>query len=332
VTPNKASRIHRAVNYLVSHYTPKAGLIYESEDEGVHWLRRVEYPDYHWSYQRTFWLYSDNLLAAYALQPYAPEISKRVNGTINSYDLPPSNHFEAILGYPVGSARQAQDIIIKQTEDYAILIRIHNGTLGNPLFKYADNMLCEALSKYYRGQETEAQSLVREVYDMWNGTCLVDSGVRQQFLWPNNAPSDIDFGLNFKLALLLYAVKVTGTDLPDFEKLEEVLWSKQQANGGITTLSTGHGEPVGSANAETTALTLLIYNDALISRIRNQIKIQDRVSHAPLELTPYLALVGLAAVVFVIVITRKRLDVKRASIPNTQSCCVTTARARLTNG
>ncbi len=332
MTSNSDSRIHRAVDYLVSHYNPQVGLIYESEDKGVHWLRRVEYPNYNCSYQRTFWLYSDNLLAAYALQPYAPEISKKVNGTINSYDLPPSNHFEAILGYPVGSATQAQDIIIKQTEDYAILIRIHNGTLGNPFFKYADNMLCEALSKYYRGQETEAQALVREVYGMWNGTCLVDSGVRQQFLWPNNAPSDIGFGLNFKLALLLYAVKVTGTYLPDFEKLEEVLWSKQQANGGITTLSTGHGEPIGSANAETTALTLLIYNDGLISRIRNQIKIQDHGFHVPSELTPYLALVGVAAVVFVSVMTRKRRDAKRANTSNTQSRRVTTARTLLTNG
>jgi hypothetical protein len=36
VTSNKDSRIHRAVDYLVSHYNPEVGLIYESEDEGVH--------------------------------------------------------------------------------------------------------------------------------------------------------------------------------------------------------------------------------------------------------------------------------------------------------
>ena len=308
MTSNRDSRIHRAADYLVSHFNPEVGLIYESEDEGVHWLKRIEYPNYRWSYQRTFWLYSDNLLAAYALQPFAPEISKKLNETINSYDPPPSNHFEAILGYSIGSDRQAQDIIIKQTEDYVILIRIHNGTVGVPLFKYADNMLCEALSKYYRGQEAEAQSLVREVYNMWNGTCLVDSGVQQEFLWPNNAPSDIGFGLNFKLALLLYAAKVTGTDLPDFEKLEEILWSKQQTNGGITTLSTGHGEPVGSANAETTALTLLIYNDALISRIKNQIRIPDHGSHAASGVAPYLALAGLVAAVSAVVAVKRRRD------------------------
>jgi hypothetical protein len=140
------------------------------------------------------------------------------------------------------------------------------------------------------------------------GTCLVDSGVQQQFLWSSNAPSDIGFGLNFKLALLLYTAKVTGTDLPDFEKLEETLWSKQQANGGITTLSTGYGEPVGSANAETTALTLLIYNDALISRIRNKIRIQDHGSHPPSEFAPYLTLAGLVATALAVAVVRRRRD------------------------
>ena len=200
--------------------------------------------------------------------------------------------------------RQAKDFIVKQTGDHVILVRIHNGTIGNPLFKYADNMICEALAKYSKGQKTEAQSLVREVYNMWNGTCLVDSGVNQQLLWPNNAPTDIGFGLNFKLALFLYGAKVTGTDLSDFCKLEEILWSKQQINGGITTLSTGHGEPVGSANAETTALTLLIYNQALISKMQSII-VSKEVPRLSSALTSYLALAGLIIVVGVVVIVKR---------------------------
>ena len=50
VEPNRDNRIHSAVNYLISHFDPEVGLIYESEDTGAHWLKRVEYPDYHWRY------------------------------------------------------------------------------------------------------------------------------------------------------------------------------------------------------------------------------------------------------------------------------------------
>jgi len=42
----------------------------------------------------------------------------------------------------------------------------------------------------------------------------------------------------------------------------------QQANGGITSLADLNGNPIGSANAETTAMALLPYNDELISKMQ----------------------------------------------------------------
>lgn len=73
-----------------------------------------------------------------------------------------------------------------------------------------------------------------------------------------------------KVALLLYGAQVVGVNLPNFNQLEAHLWSMQNENGSITTLATGHGQPSGSANAETTAITLLVYNQALISRLHEQ--------------------------------------------------------------
>jgi len=77
--------------------------------------------------------------------------------------------------------------------------------------------------------------------------------------------------MNMKLALLLYASEVIGVKLPSFTQLEEHLWNMQRENGGITTLSTGHGIPTGTANAETSALTLLLYNVKLIERLSDMV-------------------------------------------------------------
>ena len=261
--------IKKAVNYLLEHYNSELGLIFESEDEGIHWLKQVEYPDYKWNYNETYWLYSDNLIAAYALEPWAPEISTRIKGTIESYDMPKSNKFEALFGEVIGIDRGANNIIVSQFSEYVILIRRHEGVLPDPRYKFADNMIYEALSKFYKGEVEEAQKIIYEVHKMWNETCIEDSGVIQKKPWSKSAPSDIGLGHNFKLALLLFGAKVTETNLPNYNELEEILWSKQQENGGITTLSLPQGQPIGSANTETTALTILIYNDQLICRLQN---------------------------------------------------------------
>ena len=173
------------------------------------------------------------------------------------------------MGATIGNDRMARDLIINQTENWVILIRIHNGTYANPLNHFGDEMIYRALSDYYTGSIYLARMLVLSVYRMWNGTCLVDYGVTQKELSPQNAPSDIQVCMNMKLALLLFATEVIGLTLPDFARLEEHLWSMQKENGGITTLSTGHGFPKGSANTETSALTLLLYNTYLIEKLNN---------------------------------------------------------------
>ncbi len=261
------TRLTNLVSYLIGHFNPQVGLIYESEDQGVHWLKRIEFPFYHWHYNQTFWIYSDNLFAMYALEPWRPDIANLINETFRRFDLPFSNRFEAVIGAPIGNDRTARDLIMSQTKNWAILIRIHNGTYANPLNHFADEMIYQALTNYYTGSIYLARMLVLSVYQMWNGTCLVDYGVSQTVLSAQNAPSDIQFCMNMKLALLLYASEVIGVELPSFTQLEEHLWNMQKENGGITTLSTGHGIPTGSANAETSALTLLLYNSKLIERL-----------------------------------------------------------------
>jgi hypothetical protein len=73
---------------------------------------------------------------------------------------------------------------------------------------------------------------------------------------------------NYKLALILYASKVLNLTIGNYTQIEEKLWSMQQPNGGITSLSDLNCNPIGSANAETTAMTLLPYNNELVLQMQ----------------------------------------------------------------
>jgi hypothetical protein len=259
--------VARATNYLVSHFSPTVGLIYESEDPGIHWLKRTEYPNYHWRYNQTYWLYSDNLFAIYALLPWRPDISAIINETYHRWNPPFSNKFESVIGVPVGPDRMAVDVLMNYSDSYAILYRLHNGTAGDPRYPFADAIVYHALSEHYLGQQEAAIKDVRRAASLWNGTCLVDSGVKQAFLTRGNAPSDIQWCTNFKIALLLYGAAVVGVALAAHDQMLEQLLRSQQSDGGITTLAHGNGTPSGSANAETTAAFLLIFNTKLIARL-----------------------------------------------------------------
>lgn len=263
------SQIQRAVSYMESHYVHSVGLIYESEDPGAHWLKRAEYPDYQWNFNQTFWLYSDNLFAAYALSPFNQALALAINRTINSYHLPFSNKFEAIIGRPVGVDRLPRDVLLRGL-GFAVLYRIHDGALGDVLLWSADTAVYAALSSYYLGHFEQARAIITHLASLWNGTCLVDATITEKrLLPPSNAATDHGFCPTFKVALLLYAARVTGASIPNFAQLEAYVWTRQQPNGGITTLNDGHGNALGSANSETTALTLLVYNEALISKLHN---------------------------------------------------------------
>ena len=277
--------IQRAVGYLAGHYVRDVGLIFESEDPtgpAGHWLKRTEYPSYHWLYNQTFWLYSDGLLSLYALSPWRSDIAEAISETYRKYNPPPSGKFEALFGIPVGPDRLARDVIVNQTKEFVVLYRIHDGPLGDPRIPYTDSIIYGALSAYYQGGTLTARSEVLRAASLWNGTCSVDYSIHQQELWPGNAPSDIGWCANMKLALTLYGAKVVGVKLPNFAELEAHLWSMQDPEtGGIITLSNGHGVPSGSSNCETTALTLLLYNDALIERLSRQ-----NTSAQPVHVTP----------------------------------------------
>ena len=250
-----AENITRAEEYLVNHFNPSIGLVYESEDPGQHWLSN-EQPGYHWKYDQTFWLYSDNLFAYLALRHDYPLISNRIRNAINSYGQPPSELFELISGEHVQlPLHNAQDFIVAQAQDHVVIIRRHNAT-SIALGVYVDFWMYLALERALEGDIASAVSLVQNAELLWRGNGLWD----WSFMIHDHMFS------NQKLALLLFTARALGVRLEHESEMEARLWSMQNSDGGVASLSYPNGTKAGSANAETTALSILTYDQSLLSR------------------------------------------------------------------
>jgi len=252
------ANITGAVDYLVKRFNPALDLIYESDDPGDHWLRS-EFNGFKWRYRQTYWLYSDNLFAAYALEPFQLDVASRVRRALCRYQTPPSGLFEVVIGEPIPTIRNAVNYIVDSSSDHVVMARRHD----SPIISYglyADLICYRSLQLYLQGRVYEACRSLRQAISLWNGQGLDDWSYRV-----------VDgFHSNQKLALLLYTSKVLGLRFAAYAEMERHLWSMQQGDGGLAALSSGEGKPMGSSNTETTALTLLIYNDALIQSVRSR--------------------------------------------------------------
>jgi hypothetical protein len=243
-----------AVNYLTNHYNPAIGLLFESEDTGIKNFGGCNY-----THNQIYWIYSDNFIATWALSPYESQMSDMINQTIQSHHLSQSHFFEVLFGQPIPmNPSNAVYQIIEQHLDWVIMAEVHNSSFLLQWEDYGDTLIYHSLNLYLRGNRTEAEDYFDQAYRMWDGTGINDTATK----------TDGEYA-NFKLALILYASKILNLPIGNYTQIEDRLWSMQQENGGITSLADVNGYPIGSANTETTAITLLIYNDELISRIQN---------------------------------------------------------------
>jgi LPXTG-motif cell wall-anchored protein len=248
-----AENIARAEAYLVGQLNPNLGLIYESNDPGTHWLTG-EYQNFHWRYNQTYWLYSDNLFASLALREDYPEISSEINASINRYQEPASGVFEVVEGERIRlPLHSAGDYIVAENANYVIAIRRHNSTAL--ALNWLDLWMYEALEYDIEGNYHSAQFLLRRAETMWRGNGLWE----WSFLLTHTFS-------NHKLALFLFTARALGITVPEEDMMLQHLWGMQNQYGGITSLSDAAGRPTGSSNTETTALTLLIYNQSLLAK------------------------------------------------------------------
>ncbi|MBS7635527.1 hypothetical protein KEJ34_08650 [Candidatus Bathyarchaeota archaeon] len=241
-------RISKAVNYLLNQYNDELSLICESEDQGRHFLND-QFPSLNDSltFQNVFWLYSDNYFAYLALAPYSRCISKKIKQKLDGFGLK-SNLYEVLGGETFDSVRHGNTVYVGNFSSKYVFSMIHNRSVFSDFDQYADLCLYYALNEFFRSHLSEAERYFWKAYNMFDGKGLRDK-----------AFNETGYYANYKLALLLYASKVMGIKMQNRKEIENLLWSKQKENGGITSLSDQHGNPIGSANCETTSLTLLVY-------------------------------------------------------------------------
>ncbi len=238
-----------AIEYLKSHFNSDVGLVYESEDSGSN----PNALDYH--YNQTYNIYSDNLLAAYALRPYEPQISSKINQTILSYNLPPSDFFEVLFSKAI-----SEPLCNSQTNrteiggNYLAEFRNYSAPISG---QYANALIFRSLNNYLKGDLSASKGNFTEALGLWDGKGINDDATKTDRKYAN-----------YKLALILYAAKILNFDDARIPKIEHKLWSMQQDNWGITSLANLDGSRSGSANAETTAMALLPYDSQLISEIQ----------------------------------------------------------------
>jgi hypothetical protein len=251
--PSQANQ-DNAVLYLKSHFNQTIGLIYESEDTSI-----IPVGNYTYSHSQIYFIYSDNLLAEWALKPYEPQISDKINNTILSYNVPNPDFYEVLFGIKIPNQMQAGvQLPVEQSPSYVVLAEFHNSstTLNSEL--NGDTLIYQSLNSYLSGNKTSANQYFYKAYDMWDGKGVYDDATQT-----NHAYS------NYKLALLLFASKVLNLTISDYNAIENKLWSMQQINGGITSLAELNGNPIGSANTETTSISLLPYYEDLIKTIQS---------------------------------------------------------------
>jgi hypothetical protein len=285
-----AKNIARAEAFLVNRLNPDLGLIYESDTPGTHWLTG-EYPNFHWRYNQTYWLYSDNFFASLALQAYYPQVSNLINASVNRYQQPASGVFEVVAGERIRlPLHTAEDYIVAQSQSYVIMIRRHNSTVL--ALNWLDLWLYEALEYDLEGNYRSAQFLLRRAETMWTDSGFWDLSYLFTHTYSNH-----------KLALFLFTARALGINLAEEDAMLQHLWNMQNQDGGITSLTDAAGRPVGSPNTETTALTLLIYNQSLLAKFP-KIQLPDVGQTAAL----LVSMVAIALVLSAIVLRRKRMN------------------------
>jgi hypothetical protein len=257
-TTEYSSNIDSAVSYLVSHYDSQVGLLYESEDNGTHWLGSGNYRD-------TYWLYSDNLEAMHVLEKYSPAIAENISRTYNSYEFPRNTLlFGTLFGENIPDEIKAPDnIVVANTSESVIIYRRHQGNSHDPdpsdytSHLWSDTLCYRALDEYQFGDKDEAKTILEDALDYWDGLGFYDKESKRL----EEAKMEGLYA-NYKIGLFLYVADKMNYPLSADTRaeMERQMWRQQNPEtGGITSFADLNGQPVGSANVETTALTLLPY-------------------------------------------------------------------------
>ncbi len=247
---------------MANRYNSHVGLVTESEDTGSN------VPD-GTPANRTFWIYSDNLLASEVLKPFYPQKAANISTTIAPYisQYGESQLFEVLLGRQIpnpihaGMNINAANLTI-DGKHYSIWLDRHHAVDGGVFYdanRYADLDFYLSLDNYLAGNLTVSEWWFRQGESMWDGHGFYDKAAQL-----SAKDSGSQRYQNYKLALYLFTAKATGFVSPIYNLVEPVAWSYQKQNGGMAAQSYSNGSVYGTANVETTSAFLLGYDQGLL--------------------------------------------------------------------
>ena len=168
--PFSKNKVDMAVDYLKSHFNQTVGLIFESEDIGNKTISELNY-----NYNQIYWIYSDNLIASWALKPHEPQISDMINQTIQSYNLSQSDFFEVLFGKTISmNSSISNQLVIKKQSDFVIMAEFHNSSTTLLWKQYGDTLIYQSLNLYLRGNRTGAEYYFDKAYKMWDRKGIYD--------------------------------------------------------------------------------------------------------------------------------------------------------------
>ncbi|MDD5092776.1 MAG: hypothetical protein PHV74_00120 [Dehalococcoidia bacterium] len=259
-------QIDQACEYMLSLYDDSVHMCAESDDQGTHWLLQAEeeFHDLPLTYQNVFWVYSDNLFAYRALEPWRPTYSQVIKAEVERLIgiVGQPGMFEVVVGRDIPRYDRIGDAtnhLYSSTNEKFVAYRRHDKLVYLIPERYADTCCYVALDYFFAGKRDKALEWFFKAAMMWNGKGMYDYA------------SQLDgFYANYKMGLLLFTKKVLGAELSTADAIETKLWTMQNpATGGMTSLADSDGIQIGSGNIETTSLTLITYNQTFITELQS---------------------------------------------------------------
>jgi len=243
--------VSMAAQFLRDHFEPEVGLIRRGEGAGFVTVDQQQY-----RYHQIFWLYPDNLIASYALEPFDADMDQRIRETLHRHAQPPSQLFEVLFGEQIPQEiAAARQVVIAMEPEFVIIARFHDSPMPLSWQDYGDMLIYQSLNQHLRDNREAAKKYFLKAYSMWDGKGIYDAATRRENVYASH-----------KLALILYASRVL--DIPITNQIEARLWSMQNPDGGIAAYFNFEGDVLGLSCIKATAIALLLYNKDLIAQMR----------------------------------------------------------------
>jgi len=239
----------RAVEYLLSYYNPRLGLIPETPSSSV------------------YWLYSDNYLADLALAHYvgvnfaeANKVAANISASLSKYFSPGSveNQYTVLEPTVLESNKMcdfltAENNTVQASDGFQIKTTVNDGSGSLNRTQYTDIAFLDTICEYNHSHPGEAMVAYKDGANLFDGRGFRD----RPYVDPTS--SQYHQYQTFKLALYVYAGVVL--DQPINMTAMSALLGMQASNGGFLTGYDGSYST--STNTETTSLAIIAMESVL---------------------------------------------------------------------